>query len=166
MACRSALGALALAVLACRGDAARGPTCGLALVVGPTLIQQQMLNLRARIVDAPLGVPERLPARVADRNDPGGVVAGYESGRLIMGFEGPGFPTRPGYGLLVVDDTSQRAMGVLIYDRDVPPPDYPRIGTVQGGEITIPLYGVLVEWASVSNPRCPLLGPPTASSDS
>ncbi|HXF96608.1 MAG TPA: hypothetical protein VNI61_10975 [Gemmatimonadales bacterium] len=152
------LGALAAA---CAGDASRGPACGMALTFGPTLIQQQLLNPRAVIVDAPVGLPGTLPARLADRVEPGSVIVGYEGGQLVMGYQGTGFPTRPGYALLVVDDTSQRAMGVVIYDRDGPT-EHPRIGTVQGGSTTIPLYGVLVDWASVSNPRCPLLGSPAA----
>jgi hypothetical protein len=153
---------VAVAVLACSsGERPRSPTCGIALVVGPTLVQQQMLNLRALIVDAPAGLPAALPARVADRADPGGVLVEYEDGRLLLEFQGVGFPSRPGYALLVVDDTSQQVEGVLIYDQDGPR-DHPRIGTVRRGEVAIPLYGVLVDWGSVSNPRCPLLGLPTA----
>jgi hypothetical protein len=74
-----------------------------------------------------------------------------------MGYEGANFPTRPAYALLVVDDTSQRAVGVLVYDREGPP-DHPRLGSVQGPQNEVPLHGVIVDWASVSNPRCPLLG--------
>ena len=155
------LAILTLGALACGGDRSGSPTCGMALTFGPTLVQQRLTNLRAVIVDAPVGLPTTLPARVAGRSDTGRVLVGYEGTRLIMGFEGGGFPERPGYGLLVVDDTSQRAMGVLIFDSDGPRDDFPRIGAVQGGQITVPLYGVLVDWAKVSNPRCPLLGPPT-----
>ena len=80
-----------------------------------------------------------------------------------MEYAGSGFPARTGYGLLVVDDTSQRAMGVLVFESQEPK-DYPRLGTVTGGSTTLNLYGVRVDWASVNNPRCPLLGaPPPAS---
>ena len=158
----AALAALALGggPLACGGDRSGGPTCGMALTFGPTFVQQHLNNPRAVIVDAPVGLPTTLPARVADRTDTARVLVGYEGTRLIMGFEGGWFPQRPGYALLVVDDTSQRAMGVLIIDRDVPREDFPRLGSVQGGQIAIPLYGVLVDWTKVSNPRCPLLGAP------
>ena len=158
------LAVLALGVIACGGDRSGGPTCGMALTFGPTLVQQRLNNARAVLVDAPLGLPGTLPARVADRTDTARVLVGYEGGRLVMGFEGTAFPTRPGYALLVVDDTSQRAMGVLVFDRDVPR-HFPRIGAVHGGQITVPLYGVLVDWRNVSNPRCPLLGPPVGPSD-
>src|SRR2546426_5251232 len=68
-----------------------------------------------------------------------------------MGFEKAEFPLTATYALLVVDDSTQRAMGVLIYESE-PPKSYPRLGTVTGGpngEKTIPLYGVRVDWPSV-----------------
>ncbi|MGH7698991.1 MAG: hypothetical protein ACREMJ_00505 [Gemmatimonadales bacterium] len=157
---RPLLAAAALA-LGCGGDAARSPSCGLALIAGPTLIQQRLTDPRAVLVDAPRGLPQTLPARVAGRSEMGNVMVGYDGPQPVLQFDGVAFPTRPGYALLVVDDTSQRAMGVLIYDREGPE-THPRLGTVhgpQGG--TVPLYGVYVDWAGVSNPRCPLLGAPT-----
>jgi hypothetical protein len=164
---RPALTLLAVGALACAGDRSGGATCGLALVVGPRLIQQQTENPRAVLPDAPIGLPATLPARVAGRSDSGGVEVQYEASRLLMRYQGAAFPAQPGYGLLVVDDTSRRAMGVLIYDADVPrDADNARIGTVRGGDVVVPLFGVLVDWANVSNPRCPLLGQPTASPSS
>jgi hypothetical protein len=165
LALRARWGSAALAVLAaCAPDSARGPTCGFALLAGPTLVQQQLLNARAVIVEAPQGLPGTLPARIAGRADTGSVVVGYDGAGLVLGYQGADFPTLPGYGLLVVDDTSQRAMGVLIYDREGPN-EYPTLGTVRGGGVLeLPLHGVLVDWASVSNPRCPLLGAPAGPS--
>ncbi|HKW40287.1 MAG TPA: hypothetical protein VJN39_03465, partial [Gemmatimonadales bacterium] len=66
------------------------------------------------------------------------------------------------YALLVVDDSTQRTQGVLIYESQRPPPSYPSLGELTGGGRTIPLYGVRVEWQGVSNPRCPLFGAPGA----
>src|SRR6266542_2619062 len=80
----------------CGGDRSRSPTCGLAQVAGPALIQQQLTKLPF----------------------------------------------------------------VLIYESQRPPPTYPQLGEVGGGDRSIPLYGVRVDWPSVSNPRCPLLGTP------
>jgi hypothetical protein len=143
---------------ACAGDAARSPTCGLALVAGPTLIQQRLGDARAVIVEPPRGLPSSLPARVAGQSDQGVVIIGYDGDRLVMGYTGDHFPRRAGYALLVVDDTSERAMGVLVYDREGPDP-FPTLGAVHGAEeAEVPLHGVRVDWASVSNPRCPLLG--------
>ena len=75
-----------------------------------------------------------------------------------MQYRGSGFPQH-GYGLLVVDDTSQRTMGVLTLDTEEPQ-GHPAIGTIIGGTVALNLYGVRVDWASVSNPRCPLFGGP------
>jgi hypothetical protein len=134
----------------------------MALTFGPTMIRERFLNPLAVIVDAPVGLPPALPARVAGQAGSGGVEVSYQNRQLVAEFQGEGFPTRPGYALLVVDDTSQRAMGVLIYDAD-PPTEQPRIGYVRGGDRSVPLHGVLVDWARVSNPRCPLLGTPVAA---
>lgn len=157
---------LPLAVAAC-GAPSRAPVCGLAQVAGPTVIQQQLGNLRSLITDAPRGLPSTLPAYIIRAAVHGHVLVGYDGGRLVMGFEGGSFPsfrdTTQGYGLLVVDDTSQRAEGVLIYESPRPPADYPRLGVVSGGNTTLPVFGVRVDWATMSNPRCPLLGDSTAA---
>jgi hypothetical protein len=154
---------LTIAVAACGGDAGRSPACGLAIIAAPTLIQQQLLNARAVITDAPRGLPDSLPAMVIQQKQ-ASVRVGYDAEqRIVMGYEGPGFPTRGGYGLLVVDDTSHRAVGVLVFESEEPR-QHPRLGTIAGGGAALNLYGVRVDWASVSNPRCPLLGAPQANS--
>jgi len=152
--------ALTFVAAACGGDASRSPACGLALIAAPTLIQQQLLNARAVITDAPRGLPDSLPAMVIQQKQ-AWVRVGYdvEGRRIVMGYEGPGFPARGGYGLLVVDDTSHRAVGVLIFESEEPQ-QHPHLGTITGGSAVLNLYGVRVDWASVSNPRCPLLGAP------
>ncbi|HMC18934.1 MAG TPA: hypothetical protein VKH16_06895, partial [Gemmatimonadales bacterium] len=88
----------------------------------------------------------------------------YTGQRLTMAYQGANFPPYPSdtavYALLVVDDSTQRAQGVLLYEGQRPPKSYPQLGTVSGGDKTIPLYGVRVDWGGVSNPHCPLLGSP------
>lgn len=152
--------ALTLVIAACSSDASRSPACGLALIAGPTLIREQLLTARAVITDAPRGLPDSLPAMVIQQQK-ASVRVGYdaEGKTIVMEYAGPGFPTRGGYGLLVVDDTSHRAVGVLIYESEEPK-DHPRLGTITGGAATLTLYGVRLDWASVSNPRCPILGAP------
>ncbi|OLC04868.1 MAG: hypothetical protein AUH45_01920 [Gemmatimonadetes bacterium 13_1_40CM_69_22] len=150
----------------CTGDRSRSPTCGLALLVGPRLIQQQLSVLPYVLTDAPRGLSASLPALVAGMAQQGEVAVAYGGQRLILTYQGPNFPPFPTdsavYALLVVDDSTQRAQGVLIYESVRPPPTFPQLGTVKGGggDKTIPLYGVRVDWPSVSNPRCPLLGAP------
>ena len=150
---------LTVLVAACGGDASRSPACGLALIAGPTLIREQLVNARAIITDPPRGLPDSLPAMVISQK-PAFVRVGYDGdGRAVMGYEGPGFPTSGGYGLLVVDDTSHRVVGVLVYESEEPR-SHPHLGTINGGAAALNLYGVRVDWASVSNPRCPILGAP------
>lgn len=162
---RIVAGTLAVTALACGGGQHnRSPVCGLAVLAGPTIIQQAFTNPRAVLSDVPRGLPESLPARVAGQADTGRVKIGYDRGSLVMGYQGAGFPTRlrpgDGYGLLVVDDSTQRAVGLLVYEAVQPPKDYPRLGLISSNDLTLPVFGVRVDWASVSNPRCPLLGAP------
>jgi len=153
--------ALSILVAACGGDASRSPACGLAVIAGPALIEQRFHNARAVITDPPRGLPDSLPAMVIQQKQ-ASVHVGYDpQGKaIVMEYAGDSFPTRGGYGLLVVDDTSQRAVGVLVYE-GVEPKNYPRLGTITGGAATLNLYGVRVDWAGVSNPRCPFLGAAT-----
>jgi hypothetical protein len=153
--------ALSILVAACGGDASRSPACGLAVIAGPALIEQRFHNARAVITDPPRGLPDSLPAMVIQQRQ-ASVHVGYdpEGKAIVMEYVGDGFPTRGGYGLLVVDDTSQRAVGVLVYE-GVEPRNYPHLGTITGGAARLNLYGVRVDWAGVSNPRCPILGAAT-----
>ena len=146
---------------ACSGGGRGSPTCGIAAIAGPALITSQLANARAVVTDPPRGVPDSLPTLIIQpkSRDTGVVIVSRDAaGRVTMLYRGVGFPSR-GYGLLVVDDTSQRAMGVLIVDQEEPA-RHPAIGTLIGGSTALNLYGVRVDWASVSNPRCPLFGGP------
>ncbi len=157
---RPTLSFLLLLTTGCGRGTGGSPTCGIALLAGPGLITSQLSNARDVLTDPPRGIPDSLPALVIQKsNDRGAVIVGRDAeGKVSMQFRGPAFPAQ-GYGLLVVDDTSQRAMGVLILDQEEPK-RHPAIGTVIGGSTALNLYGVLVDWASVSNPRCPLFGGP------
>lgn len=149
---------------ACSGASRGSPTCGIAAIAGPALITSQLANARAVVTDPPRGLPDSLPTLIFQpkSRDTGVVIVSRDAaGRVTMLYRGAGFPTR-GYALLVVDDTSQRAMGVLIVDQEEPT-RHPAIGTIIGGSTALNLYGVRVDWASVSNPRCPLFGGPPAT---
>ena len=145
---------------ACNRGTGGSPTCGIALLAGPSMITSQLANARAVLTDPPRGLPDSLPVLVIQqKNDRGAVIVGRDaSGKISMQFRGPAFPQQ-GYGLLVVDDTSQRAMGVLVLNQE-DPKDHPSIGTVIGGSTALNLYAVRIDWASVNNPRCPLFGGP------
>ena len=159
---------LAAAVLvlaaACAPDR-RSPTCGIALWAGPTMIQEQLRNMRLVLTEAPRGLPETLPARVIGHPQ-GTLAVSYAQGTMTGRFDGQGFPQTAdslnGYALLVVDDTSQRVQGVLIYESSSPR-NHPRLGLVSSGDKTLPLYGVRVDGVSVTNAKCPLLGDTVAT---
>jgi hypothetical protein len=153
---------LVAGVAGCNRGTGGSPTCGIALLAGPSLITSQLANARAVLTDPPRGLPDSLPTLVIQqKNDRGAVIVSRDAeGRVSMQFRGPSFPQR-GYGLLVVDDTSQRAMGVLVLDQEEPA-GHPSIGTVIGGSAALNLFGVRVDWASVNNPRCPLFGGPAS----
>jgi hypothetical protein len=147
------------------GDRSRSPTCGMAQLIGPSLIQERLKHLTFVLTDAPRGLPGSLPVRIAGSALQSTVEVGYAKGALTMEYQGAGFPTASisdttVYALLVVDDSTQRAQGVLIYESLRPPTGYPSVGELTGGNRTVPLYGVRVEWPGVSNPRCPLFGAP------
>jgi hypothetical protein len=158
---RLAFPALLLVAVACNRASSGSPTCGIALLAGPAVITSQLANARAVLTDPPRGLPDSLPVLVIQpqKNDRGAVIVSRDAeGKISMQFRGPAFPSR-GYGLLVVDDTSQRAMGVLVVDQE-DPAGRPAIGTIIGGSTALNLYGVRVDWASVNNPRCALFGGP------
>ena len=158
--------------LSCGGDRSRSPTCGMAQLIGPSLIQDRLRHLPFVLTDAPRGLPGTLPVRVVGMTQQATVLVTYTRGTLMMEYPGAGFPAgsvsdSTAYALLVVDDSTQRAQGVLIYESRRPPEGYPSIGALTGQDRTVPVYGVRVDWAGVSNSKCPLLGaPPPAGSPS
>jgi hypothetical protein len=172
LARRAPVGALAaLFFVACTADRSRSPVCGMSLLVGPSLIQQQLNNARAILSDVPRGMPASLPARVAGEADTARALVATDHGRLVLSFAGKGFPpvqtdsTRRDssvFGLLLVDDSTDVVKGVLVFAGGRPPKEYPRLGTIVGDDQVVPLFGIRLAWTAVSNPRCPLLGTPPA----
>lgn len=152
-----------IALAACRSEGAGAAACGLVQTTGPFIVQQQLDQPRQILTAAPRGLPAELPARVVGQRE-GRVAIAYSAEQIAATFSGDGFPADPtiGFGLLVVDDTSQRVVGVLIYDAAAPR-ERPQLGYVTAGERSIPLFGVRVSWDGVSNPRCPLLGDTAAA---
>ena len=153
--------------LSCGGDRSRSPTCGMAQLIGPSLIQDRLRRLPFVLTEAPRGLPGTLPVRVVGTPQQSTVLVTYTKGALTMEYQGAGFPATSvsdttAYAVLVVDDSTQRAQGVLIYESHRPPDGYPSIGSLTGQDRTMPGYGVRVDWAGVSNPKCPLLGTPAA----
>jgi hypothetical protein len=135
--------------------------CGIASIAGASMALQQIVNEPARLTNPPGGMASRLPARVVGYAPAQVLVTDAPNG-VVMGYEGTGFPTRPGFGILLVDDSSEVVRGVLIFDKEEQ--DLPKIGTISGSTSTIPLYGLRVNWGSVSDARCPIFGTNAADS--
>src|SRR5205809_7052281 len=78
--------------LSCTGDRSRSPTCGMALLIGPSLIQDRLRHLPFVLTDAPRGLPGTLPVRVVGTTQQMPVAATYANGALTMEYQGTGFP--------------------------------------------------------------------------
>src|SRR2546426_9203850 len=79
----------------CSGDRSRSPTCGLALLVGPRLIQQQLSVLPYVLTDAPRALSASLPALATGMAQQGEVAVAYGVQRLMPTYPAPNFPPVP-----------------------------------------------------------------------
>lgn len=143
-----------LPAFACAGNPENSAACGFTSIAAASIVMQSLQDISRVVADAPPSLPPVLPARVVGYGTARAVVAHAPEG-LVLGYEGQGFPPVPGFGLLLVDDSSEVARGVLIYEAEGPP-GYPKLGTITGSSSTLPLYGIRVHWPSVNAPRCPL----------
>ncbi len=149
------------ALAACGPVEPRPPACGIPTeVIAPQAILRMFTNVRNTVFEPPLNLPSTLPTRVVITGHKSEAIVGYGETGLVIGFQGAGFPVAGGYGLLVVDDSTNTYQGVMIYESAGPDEDFPTIGMVSARIGEIPLYGVRVPWREMSNPRCPLLGEP------
>jgi len=64
-------------LLSCGGDRSRSPTCGMAQLIGPSLIQDRLRQLPFVLTDAPRGLPGTLPVRVVGTRQQSTVLVGY-----------------------------------------------------------------------------------------
>ena len=151
---------LSLALLAAFGAACstqsseNSASCGFAAMAGATMLLEQLRGGGRFIDTAPDDLAGTVPARVVGYGTTAALVAFGPDG-VMVGYEGPGFPTRPGWGLAIVEDSLDTFKGVLIYETE-PPMGAPLLGGVVGGNYTIPLYGARVTWSAVSSERCPM----------
>lgn len=151
---------LLLVAAACRGD--RNPensaVCGIAALAAGTKALELFQARTTVVATIPPDLAGTVRARVVGRGTARALVARSDSG-VALGYEGEGFPERPGFAVALVDDSSEVFRGVLIYDSDGPV-DYPQIGTISSATSTIPLYAMRILWSQVSNARCPLFAAP------
>ncbi len=109
----------------------------MAALAGATNLLEQFTIPNQTLAAPPAALPERTVVRVvADGAFP--AVVGRTDSTLVVGMEGnPPPSTRPGFGVLVVD-TQDRVIGVMVYEGD-PIPGAPEAGPgIDGG----PLHSV------------------------
>jgi len=152
---------LALAT-ACDSNPENSAACGFASIAGAAMVLQQLQNQHAWLTEPPGDLAAVIPTRVVGYGTSRALVTQGRDG-VVMGYEGQGFPTKPGFALLLVDDSSEVSRGVLVYDKEEQD-GVPTLGTISGAAATIPVYGLRVNWPSVSDPRCPLFASVPADS--
>lgn len=146
-----------LLLTACGGNPENSAACGFSFMAGASMILQQANSPAAFLSSPPRGLTGTVPARVVGHGSAKALVGTGTQG-VILGYEGDGFPAQPGFGLVLVDDSSDMARGVLIYE-PVPPMGYPTIGQISGGAAVFPLYATRVHWGAISDPKCPMFAP-------
>jgi hypothetical protein len=129
--------------------------CGVAAVATATTLLEQFTIPNQTLAAPPVSLPERTVARViGDGAFP--AVVGRTDSLLVIGVEGnPPANAKPGFGVLVVD-LEDRVAGVALY-QGAPITGAPRLGEVSLAGGSIPLIGVQVDPAKITDPSCPSL---------
>lgn len=157
---------LALALLAaCRPSGGENSAlCGMTMLASATRIVEHLGQPHTALTTPPDELGQgTVPARVVGFGTTSAMSGLDEAGRAVVAYDGPGFPTTPGFGAALVDDSSEVFRGILIWDKDPPPDAYPTIGMVATANVTIPLIGVRIHWGSVNSERCPLFARPDSA---
>lgn len=133
------------------------PTCGVAALAAASTLLEQFTIPNQTLSTPPASLPERVVTRVvADGAFP--AVVGRTDSLLVVGVEGnPPSSAKPGFGVLVVD-TQERVVGVAIYE-GTPITGAPRIGQVSLAGASIPLIGLQIDPAKITDPSCPSFFP-------
>ena len=157
---RALLLAPAAAILLACGE--RNPensaACGFAILGAANAVRQQMQNGSKVLTSIPQDMGTRIATRAPGYGTTPAMVADSPDGPIVA-YEGAGFPTVPGFGVILVEDSTDTFQGVLVMDLDPPGMGYPVLGGVTNGSYMIPLYGLRIGWGSVSTPDCPLFAP-------
>jgi hypothetical protein len=132
-------------------------TCGVAALAAATTLLEQFTVPNQTLAAPPGSLPERTVARViADGAFP--AVVGRTDSLLVIGVEGnPPATAKPGFGVLVVDP-QDRVIGLALYEGN-PITGAPKLGEVSLAGRSIPLIGVQVDPAKITDPSCPSLFP-------
>jgi hypothetical protein len=129
-------------------------TCGLAALAGPTTLLGQFGVPGQTLTSPPRRLPERLVVRLV-AGPAYSAVLGRSDSMLVIGVNGALPPNvKPGFGVLVMDQ-SGKARGGLLFE-GAPVEGAPEIGTVSVDSTTVPLIGIQVDPARFEDPHCPL----------
>lgn len=150
--------ALPLALLAaCRGNPENNAACGFTSMAVASRLVQSLQDLSHVVNTPPTDVPALLPGKVVAHGT-ARITASRTAKGLVLHYGGEAFPTVPGFGVLLVDDSTETVRGAMIFAPD-PPKGYPQLGTIDDGSTTLPLYGIRVHWDDLNAPRCPMFQP-------
>lgn len=131
--------------------------CGITMLASTARIFGQLGELHSALTEPPEELRDGVvPARAVGYGTSAATTAEAEDGTVAVTFSGAGFPAEPGFGAALVDDSSEVFRGILIWDSDPPPNEYPTIGTITDANTVMPLIGLRVNWGSVNSDRCPL----------
>jgi hypothetical protein len=132
--------------------------CGLIMQEAGFRIMDQFPRGHALLTAAPPELfSEQIPTRAMGHPTGYSIGASDGTGQAILGFVGEGLPALPGFGVALVDDSSEVFRGVAIFEAE-PGRGFPQIGTITGSGSSVPLFGMRIYWPSVSNEDCPLFG--------
>jgi len=131
--------------------------CAITMMASANRVIDQMRSGAKTLSFPPDELVGTVPARVVGLGTMAAMAADGPDG-TVVGYVGEGFPVEPGFGLVIVEDSAEVFKGVLIFDL-APPQNMPQLGTVSNVNTTLPLFGIRVSWAAVSNDRCPLFAP-------
>ncbi len=131
--------------------------CGITFLASVTRIIELVTLPHMALTEPPDELKSGVvPARVVGYGTTAAATGQADDGSIMVAYQGEGFPTTPGFGAALVDDSSEVFRGILIWDKRPPPDDFPRIGIIADANLTMPLIGVRVSWVSVNSERCPL----------
>jgi hypothetical protein len=104
------------------------------------------------LASPPKNLPERLVVRLV-AGPAYRAVVGRSDSLWLIGVNGS-LPAKvkPGFGVLVLDQ-SGKSRGVMLYE-GTPVEGAPQIGTVSVGNATVPLIGIQLDPAKIEDPRC------------
>lgn len=147
---------------ACRGNPENNAACGFTSMAVASRLVQSLQDLSHAVNTPPTDVPGLLPGKVVAHGT-SAVTASRTATGLALHYSGDAFPQLPGFGVLLVDDSTEAVRGVMIFEPE-PPKGWPKLGIIASGADSLPLFGMRVHWADLNAPRCPMFQPLKADS--